>query len=132
MMADEARRKWERKFWEAYEGAVKTSSLLGFPEIAERCMKHLVSVIDSIAEDGFKVQVVEHIKDRMLRGLVFWDLTEDEKKKLKEKQNEIHEGTDCGTGDSTKGSRASEGRMLQLPSPVRGEGGEGCCKGHQE
>ena len=132
MTADEARRKWERKFWEAYDGARLTSTLMGFPEISESHMKYLVSVIDAIAEDGFKVQVVEHIHDRMRRGLVFWDLTEDEKKKLKEKRNEIHKGTDCGTGDSPKGSRASEGRMLQLTSPVRGEGSEGCCKGPQE
>lgn len=118
MTADEARRKWERKLWEAYDGARLTSTLMGFPEISESHMKCLVSVIDAIAEDGFKVQVVEHIHDRMRRGLVFWDLTEDEKKKLKEKRNEIHKGTDCGTGDSPKGSRASEGRMLQLPSSM--------------
>lgn len=118
MTIDEARRKWERKFWEAYDGARQASTLMGFPEILESHMKHLVSVIDAIAEDGFEVQVFEHFHDRMRRGLVFWDLTEDEKKMLKEKRNEVHKGTGCDSGDSPKGSRASEGRMLQLSSSM--------------
>ena len=89
MTADEARSKWECIFWDAYDGAMRTSTLTGFPEISDSNMKYLASVIDAIAEDGFKVQVVEHIHDRMRRAIVFWDLTDDEKKKLKEKRNEM-------------------------------------------
>lgn len=106
MSVDEARQKWERRFWEAYDGAMETASLTGFPEITESHLKYLVSVIDAIAEDGFNVQVVEHIQDRMFRGLVFWELTADEKKKLEEKRNEKHKGTDCGCEKNLRGGMA--------------------------
>ena len=74
MTAEEAKAKWESRFWEAYDGAVQASSAP--KEISDGEINNLSRVIDAIALDGFGVQVVEHVSDRMLRGLAFHEITQ--------------------------------------------------------
>ena len=77
MTSAEAKAKREDRFWVAYDDARQASMAPAAPSFIRDCAKdRLVRVMDAIARDGFRVQVVEHVSDRMLRGLVFHEITQ--------------------------------------------------------
>lgn len=65
MSVDEAREKWEHRFWEAYRN---------FKDSFPPDPSGLMAVYRGIEEDGFSVQIVESARDSDMKGLIFREL----------------------------------------------------------
>lgn len=72
MTIEEARCKWEKKLWDAWDEVTHYFSIsMLSPYELQISMNKLVKILDQIACEGFWVKQLSHVKDNKLRGLAF-------------------------------------------------------------